>query len=221
MTKNTSIWSHCNECSRSTKHEQIAKKVQAEDEFNEWGHDYSWSKTSLMLECRGCESISMRVEWWHSEYDASDDIDYYPPRVSRKPPVWQSHLPADWQSMLREIYTALHANSRSLAMMGARAIVDMYMNDAVGDIGGFAKKLSKLVTDGHLSKQDKEILDVALEAGHAAAHRGHTPTVQEVAHVMDIVENLLQKFALRHHAAELSKGTPRRLIKQVAPDLDN
>ncbi|MGI4841007.1 MAG: DUF4145 domain-containing protein [Janthinobacterium lividum] len=221
MAHDEFVWSHCNECARSTKHDHIAERVQHGEDQSGWDNHYTWTKTSAMLECRGCESISMRVDWWHSEYDASDDIDYYPPRVSRKPPVWQSHLPADWQSMLREIYTALHANSRSLAIMGARALVDMYMNDAVGDIGGFAKKLSKLVTDGHLSKQDKEILDVALEAGHAAAHRGHTPTAQEVAHVMDIVENLLQKFALRNHAAELSKGTPRRLLKQDAPDQDN
>lgn len=95
-------------------------------------------------------------------------------------------------------------------MMGARTIVDMYMNDAVGDIGGFAKKLDKLVADGHLGGQDKAVLETALEAGHAASHRGHLPSSNEISHVMDIVENLLQKKALQRSAAELKKGTPSR-----------
>lgn len=114
--------------------------------------------------------------------------------------------------MLREIYAALHANSRRLAMMGARTIVDMYMNDTVGDIGGFAKKLNKLVSDGYLGRQDKEALEAALEAGHAAAHRGHMPTSAEISYVMDIVENLLQKQTLAKSAEALKKGTPSRAL---------
>ena len=95
-------------------------------------------------------------------------------------------------------------------MMGARTIVDMYMNDTVGDVGNFGQKLEKLVIDGHLGSQDKAVLEAALEAGHAAAHRGHLPTSENINHVMDIVENLVQKNALRKSAALLTKGTPPR-----------
>ena len=154
--------------------------------------------------------MTLRVDRWHSEYDASNDTEYYPPRVSRQPPKWERKLPREWQSMLREIYSALHANSRRLAMMGARTIVDMYMNDTVGDVGNFGQKLDKLVVDGHLGEQDKAILEAALEAGHAASHRGHLPTSEDINHVMDIVENLVQKNALRKSAAVLTKGTPPR-----------
>ncbi|MGV6394119.1 DUF4145 domain-containing protein [Pseudomonas caspiana] len=113
--------------------------------------------------------------------------------------------------MLQEIYTALHANSRRLAMMGARTIVDMYMNDTIGDSGGFGQKLNNLVAGGHLGKQDRDVLGAALEAGHAASHRGHIPTSAEISHVMDIVENLLQRHALKIAAAALVKGTPLRV----------
>jgi len=118
--------------------------------------------------------------------------------------------------MMREIYSALHANSRRLAMMGARTIVDMYMNDTLGDVGGFAKKLNQLVTDGHLAKQDQEILAVALEAGHAASHRGHQPSSADLNHVIDIVENLLQKRALAKAAATLKAKTPVRALAPPA-----
>lgn len=96
-------------------------------------------------------------------------------------------------------------------MMGARTIVDMYMNHVVGDIGGFVQKLSQLVKAGHLGKLDKEVLEAALEAGHAASHRGHLPSSADVNHVMDIVENLLQKHALAKSAVALKMKTPPRV----------
>jgi hypothetical protein len=50
-----------------------------------------------------------------------------------------------------ETYAALHANSKRLALMGARALVDLFMNATIGDIGGFQRKLQKLVEEGYLS----------------------------------------------------------------------
>ena len=96
-------------------------------------------------------------------------------------------------------------------MMGARALVDVYMNDTISDVGGFEQKLKALVSQGHISSEDKNILSAALEAGHAAAHRGHVASESEVNHVMDIVESLLQKHALKISAAELKKGIPARV----------
>lgn len=212
MAEKKPIWSYCNKCSGMTKHDCRSTQTQEHSEYSQDEYGYEWSKTSRFIECRGCEEVTLRVDWWHSEYDATDDTDYYPPRISRQTPTWHRSLPDDWQSMLREIYAALHANSRRLAMMGARTIVDMYMNDTVGDIGGFVRKLNKLVSDGHLGRQDKDVLEVALEAGHAASHRGYLPSSNEISHVMDIVENLLQKKALQRSAAELKRGTPSRTL---------
>ncbi|WCE89388.1 DUF4145 domain-containing protein [Pseudomonas syringae] len=140
----------------------------------------------------------------------SAESEYFPPRISRKSPAWVSMLPDEWQSLLREIYTALHSDSRRLAIMGVRALIDMYFNDTIGDVGGFAKKLAALVRDGHLSSVDQEILEVALDAGHAAAHRGYILQPTDVALVMDIVENLLHRHSLRASAAELGKSIPLR-----------
>lgn len=155
----------------------------------------------------------MHMQYWDSEVDISDVIEQYPPRVSRALPSWRFEIPVEIGTLLNEIYAALHADSSRLAMMGARTAVDMYMNLVVGDVGGFAKKLDRLVADGHLSAIDKGTLEAALEAGHAAAHRGHCPSSTEVNQVMDIVENLLQKFALSKAAADLSKGIPGRSKK--------
>lgn len=111
---------------------------------------------------------------------------------------------------MHEVYTALQANSRRLALMGSRTLIDLYMSEKVGNAGGFESKLQKLVTNGHLSVDDRQILSAALEAGHAASHRGHNPTAVELEHVMDIVENLLQKIALSSSAEKLTDSMPRR-----------
>lgn len=65
-------------------------------------------------------------------------------------------------------------------MMGARACLDMYMNITVGDVGNLTEKLRALVESGHLRKIGTGILDAALQAGHAASHRGHRLSSNEV-----------------------------------------
>lgn len=94
--------------------------------------------------------------------------------------------------------------------MGARTLVDLYMSEKLGDIGGFSQKIKKLETDGLISKPNKEVLDAALEAGHAATHRGHKARANEVNQVIDIVENLLQSHVLTASADNLKSKTPQR-----------
>ena len=65
--------------------------------------------------------------------------------------------------------------------------------------------------EGFLSARNSEVITAALEAGSAAAHRGHAASVAEVNQVMDIVENLLQAVhVLESSAAELKNSTPPR-----------
>ncbi|OEU66356.1 MAG: hypothetical protein BA863_16080 [Desulfovibrio sp. S3730MH75] len=114
------------------------------------------------------------------------------------------------RSLLKEIYSALHAGNLCLAMMGARTVLDTYMTDMVGDIGGFDRKLKVLIERGDLAEKNKEVLEAALDVGHAASHRGHEPDDLEANHVMDIVENLIQADILSSAADDLRKSTPGR-----------
>jgi len=102
--------------------------------------------------------------------------------------------------------------------MGTRALVDLFINETVGDIGGFHQKLTRLVDDGYLSARNREVLEAALEAGHAAAHRGHNPEAADVNLVVDIVENLLQTLVLKEKAAGLRDNTPKRTPKKFVKD---
>jgi hypothetical protein len=171
----------------------------------------SWQDTFEMLECCGCETVMLRHSHWFSENYPDVTVSYYPPAVSRRRPAWQSQLPLELCSLMREVYSALDANNRRLALMGARTAFDMVLVDKVGDQGTFAKRLEKLEQQGFVGRRNREFLLTALEAGSAAAHRGFQPQPEHLGHVMDIVENVLQAvYALEDGATQVKKATPAR-----------
>ncbi len=175
-----------------------------------------WHDTYEMLECCGCESVILRHSHEFSE-DPGEEISYYPPRVSRRKPTWHSELPFEFLLIFDEVYSALDIDCRRLALMGARTIVDMVLQDKVGDIGGFARKLEEMEKKGFIGRHNREFLDAALDAGNAAAHRAYAPSAEHLIQIIDIVENLLQAvYVLRKAASSLRKATPRRPRRTTA-----
>jgi hypothetical protein len=206
------VKSYCNNCLSETDHiVEFDKIIRGSEQYSE-GCSISWSDTYSLLECCGCHEIQLKKVSWFSEADPFDgaDVYYYPPRVSRKKPNWVGYIPEEQRKLLDEIYTALHADSKSLAVMGTRALVDMFMNERLGDIGGFEQKLKALVDNGFISKRQKEILSIALDTGHAVIHRGFYPKIETVNQVLDIVESLLQNYSLEELSHELQEVTPKR-----------
>lgn len=209
------VKSHCNQCGQETKHDLLHRKQTQDSESIDGGrYEVSWSRTWLLLECRGCGDVSLLKRDWCSENDPFDPEEdtYYPPRVSRKRPEWtrQSDVPDEYDDLLNETYIALQADSRRLAMMGARALIDIFINRKVGDVGGFEQGLKAVCEKGYLSKTNREVIEAAIGMGHASAHRGHQPTVQQANAVIDIVENLIQSDVLSATAEKLKAATPPR-----------
>jgi hypothetical protein len=209
---------HCNACGQDTKHEVIAERqqngsapVDMASSYMEEEISVSWTTIYTLFECRGCEAVTLRRIYVFSEWNPGEEqIEYFPPHLFRKIPDWADRLPNDDQSVLKEVYAALAADSRRLALMGERTLVDMFIVRKVGDHGTFADKLKKLETAGFLSSKNREVLEAALDAGHAASHRAYLPKREQLSTVMDIVENLLQSDLLAADVVELRKATPRR-----------
>ena len=181
---------YCNACRRGTRHQRLCKTTLKEtDEIEDLGMIDSVT-TQETFQCCGCGTAVLRrtlicdIEQWN-------EVQYFPPAVSRHPPSWRHQCPTDMRDVMAEVYKSLDANNRRLPMMGARTLIDMLMVDKVGDIGTFTEKLKKLEGLGVISSRNLEVLAVALDVGNAAAHRGHAPKDDEVNAVMDIVENLL------------------------------
>jgi hypothetical protein len=200
--------SRCIKCGES-RHYVIAKKT-IHGCNEQFGLDTEWA----MVECCGCEQISLRQFLWLSGEVIS--ASYYPPPIFRNQPNWLEDLSPVVQPLLREIYLALQAGTFRLAMMGTRAILDLFIVDKTGDAGTFSEKLNDLERKGFVGRQDRQVLEVALEAGHASSHRGYRPDVDQINQVIDIVENLLQRDLLASSSSSLKKAIPPRL-KLVKP----
>ena len=139
---------------------------------------------------------------------------YYPSPTVRTKPTWSDSISDEvLRDVLDELYSALDAGLSVLASVGARTLLDRagYLLLSGDPKGGFEGKLSALVTRGFISLQDKEALDAVADAGNASAHRGYTPTPERLGHIVDIIENFLQRtFVLTTAAEEIRKSTPVR-----------
>lgn len=218
MTEEAEVtWTHCNLCGHETKHDVLLVRTRSDSELVDAFHgiEVSWSRSHTLLECRGCEEVTLLRTIWCSEDDPQDGPSetYFPPRVSRRRPAWFDELPSEYAGLLKEIYTALHADSRRLAMMGLRAVIDLFIARRLGGSSGFAGGLRQLLDQNYITTRSLEIVEAAVEAGHASAHRAHNPTAGQVNAVMDIVENLIQHDLLAESAASLRRSIPGRAPK--------
>ena len=215
---------HCNACMLKTNHELIYTQK------NKWSEDvddaencppfHGWDEYSF-VRCLGCDSFRFIHEAW----DAGCDLpytNYYPSTISRPLPKWlngesglrfvlsQTFVP----TLLRQIYRAYHAQSYALAAMGIRSIIEQMMIDIVSDKGSFEKNLSNFQQQGYISLKQKEFLQKTIELGHAAIHRGHQPTAEDIRRSLDITEPILETVYVHEgHADHLGQSTPRRKKK--------
>lgn len=206
---------HCNGCTGMTLHRLVKRVVDSGTEEIDRVGEVWWKTTFDVLQCCGCSEVVLRRTSLFSETMPDEDVRYFPPKVSRRPPQWRYRLPHALRTIVEEVYAALDAGSRALPLMGARTLIDLLMEEKIGDIGGFQQKLKELERQGFISSKNREVLAAALDMGSAAAHRGFAPTVEDVHAVMDIVENLLQAvYILNAVAKRLRTATPRRAKKK-------
>jgi hypothetical protein len=206
---------HCNSCRRETRHEVLKSVTRTEyqeilsqeDDGGPTGYDEITEVK--MLECCGCQEICLR----HSFTDWSEEtVVVFPPRMARWLPSWRWNIPKDLRELLTELYRALHAESYVLTTLGTRALIERIMTNQLGNTDGNLKsRLAELKKRELVSEADRAILETALEAGHAAMHRGHVIAANDLAFVLDIIEGvLLHLYVLPTSAAKLKKQIPAR-----------
>lgn len=208
------LWSHCNECGHDTLH-KVVKLVRKSRDFDDDRYTVSVGSNWRILQCGGCQEVAMSRTDWCSEDDPHDSSipTFFPARVSRRKPEWLTKHPElnDYLDLFEEIYAALHADSRRLAMMGARAVIDMAMTQMAGsDQGNFTVGLNALEADRRLTQEERQLIEAAFDAGSAAMHRGHKPAIEDVNTVIDIVERVVHAEVLKKKARELADATPKR-----------
>lgn len=215
------IKAHCNKCRGLTN-----SWVRAEHIVTGNDGPMRWSDSFEVLQCCGCDTLSVRQEHWFSEWDEIDHDEYgrmvmrpgtkevyYPAPTVRAKPKWFDTIADEvLRNVLDELYAALNAGLNGLASIGVRTLLDRTGYLLIGDpSGGFQGKLSALQAGGHISGQEKTTLEAVADAGNASAHRGYTPTVERLGHIVDIIENFLHRaFVLAGAAEDIRKATPAR-----------
>lgn len=217
MTEKTETL-HCSRCLGLTKHTVLIQRdTENRDDIDDEGHAIGSSGVVWVLyECQGCENVVLRRRLWHSDMqpgESETEASYntwYPPLVERPIPNWHRDLPNPEYRLSSEIYIALHAEALSLAMMGIRALLDMYIVRKIGDVGPFKEKLKRLQERGFLSAAQLVQIEPTLSAGHAAVHRGFSPSKETVAFTLDVVEALLHQDLLGTRSEEIGAGIPQK-----------
>lgn len=215
--KNNKIF--CYQCNGDTKQTFLFEKGELSGPqeiifFDDKGKrkESAWSiegRIWKISQCGGCEKINLNVYSRYSPYEDDRLIHHFPTKDFRPFPKWVQHLNKDYLELFCEIYLSLNAGSIRLPLMGARTVLDMFIVEKIGDAGTFKNKLQKLVDDKYISNSNKELLEVALEYGHATIHRGYQPTKDEINGVLDIIENILHSEALKDKTKDLKRTIPK------------
>lgn len=119
-------------------------------------------------------------------------------------------IPESIMSLMTEIYLAVEHRLYSLAAMGIRATLEVVMKEKIGD-RPFKVLVNEFQKAGYLSTRQALNLDVMIEAGHAAVHRGWKPDEEDISTLLNITETLIEIIYLHEDRAKnLDKRVPRR-----------
>ena len=225
MEQGDIVKAHCNICAGERNHQLLHfHSKEWTEEVDDYGSYVSGEDRYELLQCAGCERVTLRHSSYFSENTDDDGrvvptVSYYPPATFRRKPRWLSGSgrflfigQTDFvPRLLNEIYTALHGECLSLAAMGVRALLERVMIDRVGDHDSFAENLKAFADKGYVAAHQSDILKATLDVGHASIHRNYTPTLEDIRLALDITENVIEMVYVSHEqAAELKRRTPPR-----------
>lgn len=76
--------------------------------------------------------------------------------------------------------------------MGIRAVIDIIMIEKVGDSRTFQEKLTKFKDAEFISGKQMSFLKETIDIGNQSAHRGFSPSMQDISTLLDITETLIE-----------------------------
>ena len=185
----------------------------------------------MILECCGCETVYFRRDFWFSEWvemfddpitgqpriEGGVETSYWPAPVRRNRPKWLDKIDRDLGKLLTEMYSALDNDLGVLAAIAARTVFDRASQLLEVDAAAsFKDKLDQLKADGKISDDEEGILEVLVDAGSAAAHRGWRPEVDELSTMIEVVESFLHRsFIVGGGIEKLKASVPAKPAKKV------
>ncbi|WP_368646842.1 DUF4145 domain-containing protein [Castellaniella ginsengisoli] len=184
--------------------------IKAQHETHGDEHGMWWHTTYRVLECKTCttafvqreEVCSEDVDHWYDDYgkprsEYNKQFEYFPPKPKWPRPEWigaVAERDTDLANLFHELYAALDDDLSVLAAIGIRTVLDRVTEIlGIDPAMRFEEKISSLVDQRILTPQHREDLDLLIDAGSAAAHRGWTPSERELKHLLGFLEAFTYK----------------------------
>ena len=228
MTDQTVRQGHCPKCGPDRSSDIVAEHHERYDDHDTgaWlGADYR------ILRCRGCGSVYFQETTICSEDPNLDTvvidgrqelalperIMHWPPPLIRSKPEWctQPDFVVRYRLLSRlldDVYATLNANLMVPAAVAVRTAFDAASEQLGIDPSiTFKAKLEELTKRGRIGKDERDTLDVLVDAGGAAAHCGWEPNLDQLDTISSILEEFLHRaFVLSHKADGLRKDVPTK-----------
>lgn len=204
--KNKTIQNYCGVCNRSTNHKILEQVVESHRE------DYSCDIVYQIVECLGCDEKSFRRVFYDIEAAFPNDNDTWdvPEEIKNYPKCLENHrededikyVPDVVVKIYKESILAIKEDAKVLAGLGIRATVEAVCNDR--DIKGhnLDSRISKLATEGLISKNDRDRLHGIRFMGNDAAHEIIAPSKEQLDVALKIVEHLMASVYVLEKKAE-------------------
>lgn len=160
------------------------------------GEDADDNDIYKTIQCRGCNTVSVEKTVAPKPPATDKQVEYYPPRMTRRIPTWFSTLEPELQDLLTEVYNALRYGHNRLVAMGIRTVIDYVIRIKVGDQGSFDAGLSRLADEGIIGKQQRDALETVIDTGSAASHRGYKPSIGHINFAVDVTEMILNQLCI-------------------------
>ena len=190
------IWSECNHCKCSTKHEILYKHS-----FESNPEEYHVEVIHMLIQCFGCERVSFRKEFhnYESHYQITKDkwkhdttIDIYPHFIeghNRLENIWG--IPDIVQSVYKESILVIQEGAFTLAGLGLRATIEAICNEQNIKGKDLQKRINAMIREGLISKSDANRLHSIRFMGNDAAHDIKKANKASVLIALKIVEHLI------------------------------
>lgn len=200
----------CRECNIKTLHDILC-------ESSERGKEYDFHSTYQVVQCRGCLTKGFRhySADYEQAYPVSDTEWEFPETIENYPKFDADHRPLENMyevpDVVRSIYfetrLAIQEDAFTLASLGLRGTVEAICNDLSITGSNLASRISKLATQGLISKKDAERLHGIRFLGNDAAHEIKKPKRTQITVAVKIIDHLINSIYLLEKEADGSLET--------------
>lgn len=211
----------CHACEKKTRVDTLFEQIVRWEDSRS---DIEGVEEHYVFQCRGCETVFQCISRSNSEnyftyvddhgkYETEHPWDTeYLPRIDKRmfdklPALPIEFIAPEVNKILRETYGAAEAGFFTLAASGLRTTFDT-VTEVLGIDSeiSFHEKLEALRKMGKIGGEEKGVLEVLVDAGSAAVHRGWHPTEGDLVTLIDTMNNFIYSQLIRPKEIKELKG---------------